>query len=148
MHFSKYHGSGNDFVILDAEDGGISIKPGDVADLCRRGTGIGADGVIFVEKASAGMDAVMRIFNADGSEAEMCGNGIRCLAKYMYERKGLEKDTMCIGTGSGTREVRLEVSRGRVMEVEVDMGTPEFASLDLPPSLDPSQPGEVVIALE
>ncbi|MDY6794308.1 MAG: diaminopimelate epimerase [Actinomycetota bacterium] len=148
MRFYKYHGTGNDFIIIDAQ-GGEPLRPSeDIIDLCRRHTGIGADGVIFATHASQGFDAGMRIFNADGGEAEMCGNGIRCLAKYLYERKGLVKDTMIIETVAGPRKLRLEVERGRVTEVEVEMGVPEFAADNLPPINEPTQPGVLKLTIE
>lgn len=147
MQFYKYHGTGNDFVILDAMERGVFLSPQEVEDLCNRHTGVGADGVIFA-CSSLAADAAMRIFNADGSEAEMCGNGIRCLAKYLFEKLGLEREEMYIETLGGTRRLHLMTEQGLVSEVEVDMGLPELAARDLPAPDDPSRPGEVTIALE
>jgi diaminopimelate epimerase len=137
--FYKYHGTGNDFIILSALDrGGPFLAPAEIVELCRRHTGVGADGVIFACPPRAGGDAGMRIFNADGTEAEMCGNGIRCLAKYLYERAGISRETMFVETGAGTKELRLSVEEGRVREVDVDMGFPEFGGPDLPDSVEPA----------
>ncbi len=145
MRFYKYHGTGNDFVVLDGFSGTPSPTPEQVRAWCRRHTGIGADGVIYACPPAAGGDARMRIFNADGSEAEMCGNGIRCLAKFLYERVGLAKSEMIIETAAGFKVLRLSVVGGEVLEVEVDMGLPELASPDLPAPDHPSSPGVVSI---
>jgi diaminopimelate epimerase len=145
MKFFKYHGTGNDFIILDGMETGPLLSARDVENLCRRHTGIGADGVIYAFGASSGTDAAMRIFNADGSEAEMCGNGIRCLAKFLYERKGKRTDNMLVETGAGVKALRLFVYGEEVRRVEVDMGLPELISADLPAADDPSKPGIVNI---
>ncbi len=147
MRFYKYHGTGNDFVILDGFSGTPVPSAGEVEAWCRRHTGIGADGVIHTAPSEAGGDARMRIFNADGSEAEMCGNGIRCLARYLYERAGITRNEMLIETAAGMKSLRLEVQEGVVREVEVDMGMPELASPDLPLYGDPSRPGLVNLEL-
>lgn len=148
MRFYKYHGTGNDFVIFPAWEGGEPpLAPQEIQALCMRQTGVGADGVIFAFPPLGGGDARMRIFNADGSEAEMCGNGIRCLAKYLYERERMRKEVMFIETLAGTKEIRLKVSGSEVVEVEVDMGLPDFMSPDIPPPDDPSRPGTREIEL-
>ncbi len=147
VRFHKYQGTGNDFIILDGMKEGVFLSPQEVEAVCERHTGIGADGVIFA-LTSAGSDAAMRIFNADGSEAEMCGNGIRCLAKYLYERSGVVRTNMFIETLAGTKSLRLSVSGGIVKEVEVDMGLPGFTALDLPAPDDPSSPGRVTIDID
>ena len=149
MRFYKYHGTGNDFVIFPTWEGGEPpLAPQEIQALCMRQTGVGADGVIFASiPLGGGGDARMRIFNADGSEAEMCGNGIRCLAKYLYEREGMRKGVMFIETLAGTKEIRLKVSEGEVVEVEVDMGLPDFRAPDIPPPDDPSRPGTREIEL-
>ena len=148
VEFFKYHGTGNDFVILDGMERGPFLAPEEIEALCRRTTGIGADGVIFACSPPPGADASMRIFNADGSEAEMCGNGIRCLAKYLYERAGIRRESMLVETAAGARSLRLAVENGLVAEVEVDMGLPDFNARDLPPPTDRARPGEVAILLE
>jgi diaminopimelate epimerase len=146
--FYKYHGSGNDFVIIDAMQGETLLSSQEIQALCRRNTGIGADGIIFACEAAAGADASMRIFNADGSEAEMCGNGIRCLAKFLFEKKGLNKVDLHIETLAGVKKLRLAVDDDQVTEVEVDMGMPEFAGAGLPSYQNPSKAGETSITLE
>ncbi len=147
MRFFKYHGTGNDFIVISAMHGALPLDTGEIADLCRRCTGVGADGVIFACPARTGADAAMRLFNADGSEAEMSGNGIRCLAKYLYEQEGMRRQDLIVETGSGARMLRLHVRGGMVEEVEVDMGTPEFGSPDIPPADDPSRPGTVSLTI-
>ena len=119
MRFTKMQGLGNDFMLVYGQ------VPGDVSPLCRRlcdrHFGIGADGVIFVSPSWVA-DARMRIFNADGSEAKMCGNGIRCVAKYLYDKGLVRKDSMTIETLSGVKSLGLAVEKDRVERVSVDMG--------------------------
>ncbi|OFW55941.1 MAG: diaminopimelate epimerase [Actinobacteria bacterium RBG_19FT_COMBO_54_7] len=126
MDFYKYHGTGNDFIILDCRGRVPFLSPREIEELCRRHTGIGADGIIFASDSSTGAEAEMRLFNADGSEAEMSGNGIRCLAKYLFEREGISKEEMLIDTRAGAKAIKLEVAEGRVSNIEVDMGIPDF----------------------
>lgn len=148
MDFCKYHGTGNDFIIFDGMTEGPFLSGVEIRALCRRHTGIGADGIIFACASAPGAVASMRIFNADGSEAEMCGNGIRCLAKYLYEVLGVCGDEIFIATAAGVKALSLAVEGGAVTEVEVDMGMPEFNAAFLPPPRDPSRPGEVTVTLE
>lgn len=147
--FYKYHGTGNDFVLIGALEGQPLLAPDDVVRLCLRHTGIGADGVIFACPSSTGADALMRIFNADGSEAEMCGNGIRCLAKYLFEIEGIRKEEMSIDTPGGLKTLWLKVREDHtVEEVEVDMGMPELAHPHLPPRETATDKGEVDLPLK
>jgi diaminopimelate epimerase len=85
MRFSKYHGTGNDFVMLEDLEDRIQLEPAAIAALCDRRRGVGADGLIRIAPAQDA-DFFMDYYNAEGAPAEMCGNGIRCLAKYVYER--------------------------------------------------------------
>lgn len=122
--FAKMHGNGNDFVVIDNRSGDIPEKQLlDLAlRLCRRRTSIGADGLMAVEKSEKG-DFRMRLFNRDGSEGEMCGNGARCLARYAYE-KGLAPGEMTIDTLAGPVGARVEGSFATL-----DIGTLETASV-------------------
>jgi diaminopimelate epimerase len=134
--FSKMHGIGNDYIVID-ESKKILIpeekKPEVVEELCRRGFSIGADGVIFVTKASSDdADIRFRIFNSDGSEAEMCGNGIRCFAKYVYENEIIHLDEIMVETLGGIKELDLDVEGGEVQASTVDMGTPDFKTSSIP----------------
>jgi len=108
--FAKMHGNGNDFVVIDNRSGVIPERrlPGLALRLCRRRTSIGADGLMAIEKSGKG-DFRMRLFNCDGSEGEMCGNGARCLARYAYE-KGLAPGEMTIDTLAGPVGARVDGS--------------------------------------
>lgn len=134
--FSKMHGLGNDYVVID-ESKKIIIpedkKPEISEEICRRGFSVGADGVIFVTPSSTDeADIRFRIFNSDGSEAEMCGNGIRCFAKYVYENEILQNQEMLVETLGGIKEIELDVMGGEVRSSSVDMGIPTFKTADIP----------------
>ncbi|MBI5478673.1 MAG: diaminopimelate epimerase [Deltaproteobacteria bacterium] len=131
MRFHKYHGLGNDFIVVDlrASEGSPSpLDPETAKRLCDRRFGVGADGVIgLLPPAEAENDARMRIINADGSEAEMCGNGIRCLAKFLYEQVGVGRRVVRIETLAGLRACSLTLGPdGTVESVAVEMGAPEL----------------------
>jgi diaminopimelate epimerase len=118
---SKLHGARNDFVVLDARAHPIDAPAALARSLCDRHAGIGADGLLLLQATSAG-DIAMRVINADGSEAEMCGNGIRCVARYLDERgEGGEHD---VATAAGIIHTSV-VARGPAYEVRVDMGVPK-----------------------
>ncbi|MBN2251393.1 MAG: diaminopimelate epimerase [Candidatus Altiarchaeota archaeon] len=130
--FTKMHGAGNDFIVVDEFNGVLVYeddKPVFVARYARRHLGVGADGVIFVQPSDKA-DAKFVFYNPDGSKAEMCGNGIRCFAKYLYERGLVVKEEMEIETFSGIKTLKLHLSDGKVDAVSVDMGVPaiEFVS--------------------
>lgn len=132
MEFVKMHGTGNDFILINEVEVGWQDIGNIAKRLCDRHFGIGADGLILVCKSSK-FDARMRIINADGSEAEMCGNGIRCFAKYVYDRKIVTKKKMEIETLSGV--VRPEVvtdDNDKVRMVRVDMGVPHLEPDSVP----------------
>lgn len=131
MKFFKYHGAGNDFVLIDNRGEEISEggKPDLARQLCNRRFDIGGDGLILVESSSKA-DVKMRIFNPDGSEPQMCGNGIRCITKHIYDT-GTKKDEISIETLAGIKDVR--VSReGETTYVRVNMGKPLFERKDIP----------------
>ncbi len=119
MRFTKMQGLGNDFLLIRGQVPG-DILPQTVA-LCDRHFGVGADGVIYVSPSQVA-DCRMRIFNADGSEAMMCGNGIRCLGKFLYDRGLTRKTELTVETLSGLRALQLHVANGLVQTVTVDMG--------------------------
>lgn len=131
MRFYKYHGAGNDFVLIDNRRGEIlEERKHDLArQLCNRRFGIGGDGLILVESSSKA-DVKMRIFNPDGSEPQMCGNGIRCIAKHVYD-SGTKKDEIAIETLAGIKNVRLS-KEGETTYVRVNMGKPLFERKDIP----------------
>lgn len=135
MRFTKMHGAGNDYVYVDCF---AEPVPEDPAELARRVSdrhfGIGGDGLILI-LPSAVADARMWMFNADGSEAEMCGNGIRCVAKYLYDHGICRQTAMRVETGAGVRSLELEIERGRTRRVRVDMGTPILEPEKIPTRL-------------
>jgi diaminopimelate epimerase len=132
--FHKMHGLGNDYIIIDESTEELipeDKKEDIVKELCTRGFSIGADGVIFVSPSNIS-DIKFRIFNSDGSEAEMCGNGIRCFGKYVYENDVLKQEKMSVETLGGIKELVLKVERDTVTSVRVDMGLATFNILDVP----------------
>lgn len=138
MEFSKYHGQGNDFVIIDATGRSFSLEEGKIRNICDRHFGIGADGLILV-KDSREHDFFMDYYNMDGSRAEMCGNGIRCMAAFIFDRGLSRKDRIMIDTLSGSKTVDLEITGGLPGNISVDMGRPEFDPEKIPVNLDRSE---------
>jgi diaminopimelate epimerase len=133
MNFWKMHGLGNDYVVIDNRNGEIAekeMKPL-AKRVCERRFSVGADGLLLVGNSKSA-DARMRIFNADGSEAEMCGNGIRCFAKYCYESGIVKKTEFRVETNADTKLVTLTVKGGEVKLVKVDMGAPNWERKNLP----------------
>ena len=122
MHFTKMHGLGNDYLYVYGE------VPADIAALSRklsdRHFGAGSDGMIYISPSEKA-DFRMRIFNADGSEAKLCGNGIRCVGKYVYDKGYTDKTHLTVETLSGIRTLDLEVRGGKVRRAAVDMGRAE-----------------------
>jgi diaminopimelate epimerase len=147
MRFTKMHGCGNDYVYVDCFREPL---PHDPAGLSRRISdrhkGVGADGLILI-CPSEQADARMRMFNADGSEAEMCGNGIRCVAKYLYDHGLVRKPrtSMSIETGRGVRHLHLELRDGMVRQVTVDMGEPILEGARIPTTLPGDPPTNVAL---
>jgi diaminopimelate epimerase len=133
MKFWKMHGLGNDYVVIDNRDG--KIADAELAALarrlCERRFSVGADGLLLVS-GSTMADMKMRIFNADGSEAEMCGNGIRCFAKYCYENGIAPKSELTVETLAGVKRAWLTVENGVVTTVRVDMGAPVLERSRIP----------------
>ena len=125
--FTKMHGLGNDYICINCLENILAENklPQIARYMCNRNFGIGADGLILVQESTIA-DIKMRIFNKDGSEAEMCGNGIRCFAKYIYDNKIIDKQSISIETKAGVKGVRLKVLNGEVYEIEVDMGRTIF----------------------
>jgi diaminopimelate epimerase len=137
MEFTKMQGAGNDFVVIEANNSRRDWSKIAVA-MCDRHYGIGADGLLLVTPSKVA-DFRMRIFNADGSEANACGNGIRCLVKYFVDN-GLAKPRarkVSVETLAGVREAEFYRANGRVAKVKIGMGQPEFNKKDIPVIIRP-----------
>ncbi|MFX3633347.1 MAG: diaminopimelate epimerase [Candidatus Pristimantibacillus sp.] len=148
MEFTKMHGLGNDFIVVAGEQ----QLPDDVAqlaiNLCNRFFGIGADGLVYI-LPSTKADFRMRIINSDGSEAEQCGNAIRCVAKYVFDNGLTDKEELTIETlGAGAQTVQLTVEDGQVQSVRVDMGEPILNGLQVPTTVDAEQVVEHAIEVD
>ena len=145
IEFWKYHGIGNDFVVIDGTKADPGLTPEQIAFLCDRNFGIGSDGVIYVNPGMDGSDVTMRIFNTDGTEPEMCGNGVRCLAKHAYDFGIVKSQDLVIHTGKGNLGAHCTLAAdGKVDSVRIDMGAP---ILD-PPSVPVKGDGDRVIDRE
>lgn len=143
MKFTKMQGIGNDYIYINGFEEKIQNPAELSVRLSDRHFGIGGDGIILIEPSETA-DCRMDIYNADGSQAMMCGNGIRCVGKYVYERGIAKKETLTVDTMSGVKTLRLDVDGGKVVSVTVDMGAPEFCPERIPVSL----PGDMVVARE
>lgn len=136
MNFTKMHGLGNDFIIVDGERELPSNASQLAVSLCDRFFGIGADGLVYI-LPSTKANFRMRIINSDGSEAEQCGNAIRCVAKYVYEHGMVGSQEISIETiGAGVQKLQLNVKGGKVETVRVDMGEPILQGLQVPTMVD------------
>ncbi|CAM2821447.1 diaminopimelate epimerase [Paenibacillus sediminis] len=136
MKFTKMHGLGNDFIVVFGKQQLPENASELAVKLCNRFFGIGADGLVYIlpsEKA----DFKMRIMNPDGSEAEQCGNAIRCVSKYVYDHGYVQSENVTIETiGAGVQPVTLNVKKGVVETVRVDMGAPVLEGLQIPTTID------------
>ena len=132
LNFTKMHGAGNDYVYVDGFANGLLENAGKVARLVSdRNRGIGGDGLILINPSQVA-DARMEMFNADGSRAEMCGNGIRCVAKYVYDHGIRSDEKLKIETDNGVLSLDLTVKAGKVESVEVNLGEPILAGPEIP----------------
>ncbi len=132
MKFTKMHGAGNDYVYVDCFEHAFPAQPGELArKVADRHFGVGGDGLIFICPSTVA-DARMRMFNADGSEAEMCGNGVRCVAKYVYDHDMCRSPSLTIETGRGVLTLAVELKNERVERVRVDMGEPILEAARIP----------------
>ncbi len=144
MRFTKMHGAGNDYVYVNCFQEPV---PDDLPELAQRISdrrfGVGGDGLILIRPSDMA-DARMQMFNADGGEAEMCGNGIRCVAKFLYDHGICAKDQLQIETGAGVLSLDLQTAGGLVQQVKVDMGEPILEASNIPTAL----PGSPVVDVE
>lgn len=133
MKFTKMHGCGNDYIYINGAEEKIAQekKPELVRRLSDRHFGIGGDGVIFINPSEEA-DFEMEMYNADGSRAEMCGNGIRCVGKYVYDNGLTDRITLSVISAGKTKYLDLSVEDGKVKSVTVNMGEPEFTPSEIP----------------
>lgn len=131
MKFWKYQGIGNDFIVLDGTEGNLFIDNNWCKKVCDRHYGIGADGVLYILPGE-NTDLTMRIINADGSEAEMCGNGIRCVAKHAYDFGLIKKEEFFIHTLAGDLKAKVKTNNRKVTTVQIDMGAPILDGRKIP----------------
>ena len=129
LRFTKMHGTGNDFVVIDLITQSARLRPRDIRNMADRHFGVGCDQVLVVEPPqSAEVDFRYRIYNADGEEVEQCGNGARCFARFVREKKLTGKRVISVETNTGVIELRVLPDH----EVEVQMGVPEFLPENIP----------------
>ena len=134
IEFSKLNGQGNDFILIDSFTDNIELSAMQIASMCDRHFGIGADGLILVKNSDI-CDFYMDYYNQDGSKAEMCGNGIRCMSKFIHDMKLSTRDKFSINTLAGEKTIELDLSNGYVKSIRVDMGPPIFNPEDIPVAL-------------
>ena len=135
IEFSKYNGQGNDFVMLDLVTRKVSLSNNQINSICDRHFGIGADGLIIVKKSKK-YDFYMDYYNMDGSKAEMCGNGIRCMAGFINYRGLSNSNNITIDTLAGNRAIEMEIVNGKPGNIKVDMGAPIFNPEDIPVNIE------------
>ena len=148
IEFTKMHGAGNDYVYVN---GFANTLPNDLEklaiDISHRRFGVGGDGLILI-LPSKQADAQMRMFNADGSESEMCGNGIRCVAKYVYDHGIAKHDQLRIETGAGILSLQIHAKNGLAEQITVDMGEPRLEASLIPTTLAPAGQQVVNVPIE
>jgi len=138
LEFVKMQGTGNDFIMVDARNLNMDWNKLSI-DICRYHFGIGADGLITLESSSVA-DLKMHIFNADGSEAQICGNGLRCFAKYAIDRKLVKGPDLTIETAAGIKKVETVSGHGKVTRARVNMGKPVLKGKEIPVAIDVDGP--------
>ena len=131
MKFTKMHGIGNDYVYINCFEEEIEDPARLAPIISDRHFGVGSDGLILILPSNVA-DCKMRIFNADGSEAQMCGNGVRCVAKYVYDHKITQKNPLTVETLSGTKTIQLFTEDGKVSQARVTMGKPRLMRSEIP----------------
>ncbi|MFO0951791.1 MAG: diaminopimelate epimerase [Isosphaeraceae bacterium] len=145
MKFTKMHGIGNDYVYVNTFDQKPPADPAKLAvAVSDRHFGVGSDGLILIGPSEVA-DARMRMFNADGSESEMCGNGVRCVAKYIHDHGIATKPRVKVETGRGVLTLEIEAVDGKAARVRVDMGAPILQASDIPTKLPGNPPVNVPV---
>lgn len=140
MRFTKMQGIGNDYIYVNCFEETVRDPAALSVRMSRAHFGVGSDGLVLIEPSDVA-DFGMRIFNSDGSESEMCGNAIRCIGKYVYERGLTDKTEITVMTGAGLKQLQLHARGGKVHSVRADMGTPELNPRMVPVDL----PGEIIL---
>lgn len=138
LDFYKMHGIGNDYIYVDCVKNDVSLTQSQIVFLSDRHKGVGGDGVIFVRR-SAAADGRMEMYNADGSRATMCGNGIRCVGKLLFDLGYAKKDVIRVETDSGIKTLSMKLMGGRAVGCSVEMGKASFACADIPVTLDDAE---------
>jgi diaminopimelate epimerase len=147
MRFTKMHGIGNDYVYVDCLAESVADPAGVARRISDRHFGVGGDGLILI-LPSQQADVRMRIFNADGSEAEMCGNGIRCLAKYVHDRGLAEANPLRVETAAGIKTIEMKLDEaGKVTAATVDMGEPILTAAEIPAELEGLERGGPAVSV-
>lgn len=142
--FYKMHALGNDYIYFNCLSKSINNASALAVRLCDRRRSVGGDGVILIEKSDVA-DAKMRIFNADGSEAEFCGNGVRCVGKFLHDIKRLQKTSFSVETGAGIVRLQLKLNeKNFTQSVTVKTGAPRFSPEKIPVFLPPDHSGKIV----
>ncbi|MDO4531558.1 MAG: diaminopimelate epimerase, partial [Bacillota bacterium] len=131
MRFTKMHGCGNDYIYINCLEEKVAHPEKLAIAMSERHFGVGSDGLVLILPSESG-DFRMRMFNLDGSEGEMCGNAVRCIGKYVYERGMTDKTTIALETAGGMKYLQLNVVNGVVETVTVDMGKPILAAAEIP----------------
>jgi len=148
MRFTKMQGCGNDYIYVNCFELPLPKDPAELArKMSDRHFGIGGDGLILICPSNNGADAWMRMFNADGSESEMCGNGLRCVAKYVHDHGIRKAEQLRIQTGRGILTVDLEIKAGKVERATVNMGKPILEGAMIPTKLIGNPPVEVPLSI-
>ncbi|MFW6160923.1 MAG: diaminopimelate epimerase [Acidobacteriota bacterium] len=134
MKFTKIHSLGNDFLVVDEKEASSVGEKGPLArNICERHTGVGADGLLLISVKDKEKGIVnFRIFNADGTEPEISGNGLRCAAAYLYHQNMVESERLLFLTPAGQREIFLIEYKNRLFQIRIEMGVPRFSSQDIP----------------
>ena len=147
MKFVKMQGCGNDYVYIDGSKETVENKPEVVRKLSDRHFGIGGDGVIFINPSKIA-DFEMEMYNADGSRSEMCGNGIRCVAKYVYDYGLTDQTEITVESAGKIKYIRLFIKDGKVDQVRVNMGAPELSAVNVPVKAETEQVIDAPITVE
>lgn len=147
LEFTKMHGAGNDYIYVNAISQDIQNPERLAAAWSDRHFGIGSDGLVLIQKSEIA-DFKMRMFNADGSEAEMCGNASRCVGKYVYDKKLTDKTVITLETGAGIKVLELNLKNGNVRSVRVDMGEPILSPDTIPMKINSDSALNVPISIQ